>query len=69
MSHDPYNPQVILRDGKPTAVILDIEDYEALLERLEQVEDLRAIRAMKADDRQTITFEEYLREKDRGVSR
>ena len=68
MARDLYKPQIIVRDGKPAAVILDIEDYEAMLEQLEQVEDLKAIRAMKAEDWETVSFEEYLREKDARVS-
>lgn len=34
-------PGVIVRDGKPVAVILDIEEYREILERLEDAEDLR----------------------------
>ena len=37
-------PEVVLREGKPAAVILDIEEYRAMLEGLEQVEDLKALR-------------------------
>jgi prevent-host-death family protein len=33
-------PEIILRDGKPTAVILDIEEYREMLERLEDLEDI-----------------------------
>jgi len=59
---DPYNPELIVRDGKPTAVILPIEDYEAMLEQLEQQDDLRAFREMTVEDRQTVRFEDYLKE-------
>ena len=40
-------PNLILQQGKPKAVILDIAAYEALLERAEEAEDLREIRSMK----------------------
>ena len=36
-------PEIILRNGKPSAVILDIDVYEDLLEQLEQKEDLQAL--------------------------
>jgi PHD/YefM family antitoxin component YafN of YafNO toxin-antitoxin module len=36
-------PEVILRDGKPAAVILDIDEYREMLERLEDMEDLRTL--------------------------
>ena len=57
-------PKIILEDGKPKEVVLRLEDYEALLEQLEQVEDLRAIREMKDRDWDTITLEDYLAGRD-----
>ncbi|MBX3027855.1 type II toxin-antitoxin system Phd/YefM family antitoxin [bacterium] len=40
-------PEIVLRDGKPAAVILDIEHYRELLERAEDAHDLRALEAMR----------------------
>jgi PHD/YefM family antitoxin component YafN of YafNO toxin-antitoxin module len=40
-------PQVVLRNGKPAAVILDIRDYEKLLERVEDAHDLRHLRSIR----------------------
>jgi PHD/YefM family antitoxin component YafN of YafNO toxin-antitoxin module len=40
-------PEIVLRDGKPAAVILDIEVYRELLERAEDADDLKALRAMR----------------------
>ncbi|MCI0560947.1 MAG: type II toxin-antitoxin system Phd/YefM family antitoxin [Nitrososphaera sp.] len=38
-------PQIVLgEDGEPSAVILDIEEYRELLERLEDAEDLRTLK-------------------------
>ncbi|OPY72641.1 MAG: hypothetical protein A4E64_02900 [Syntrophorhabdus sp. PtaU1.Bin058] len=50
-------PQVIMKDGRPSAVIIEINDYRALLERLEDKEDLAdlekirmgGVRTRKAD--------------------
>jgi hypothetical protein len=39
--------ELVYRDGKPTAVILDISEYEELLERAEDLEDLRALKRMR----------------------
>jgi len=39
--------EVIYRDGKPAAVIPDIAEYEELLERLEDTDDLRALRQLR----------------------
>jgi prevent-host-death family protein len=68
MPRDPYKPQVVVKNGKPVAVIVSIDDYEALLEAAEQASDLRAIRAMKKSDWDTVSFDEYLRSKRRRAS-
>jgi hypothetical protein len=39
--------ELVYRDGKPAAVILDIAEYEDLLERAEDLDDLRALRRMR----------------------
>jgi PHD/YefM family antitoxin component YafN of YafNO toxin-antitoxin module len=41
-------PEIIIRDGKPTAVILDIEEYREKLERLEDVQDIKMLERMRA---------------------
>jgi PHD/YefM family antitoxin component YafN of YafNO toxin-antitoxin module len=40
-------PEIILRNGKPASVILDIEAYQEMLERLEDVEDLKMLAEMR----------------------
>nr|VFK32065.1 MAG: hypothetical protein BECKMB1821G_GA0114241_110115 [Candidatus Kentron sp. MB]VFK35132.1 MAG: hypothetical protein BECKMB1821I_GA0114274_110116 [Candidatus Kentron sp. MB]VFK76994.1 MAG: hypothetical protein BECKMB1821H_GA0114242_108816 [Candidatus Kentron sp. MB] len=40
-------PRFVVEDGKPTAVILDIAEYEQFLERLEEADDLAALREMR----------------------
>ncbi|MFN8626243.1 MAG: type II toxin-antitoxin system prevent-host-death family antitoxin [Candidatus Binatia bacterium] len=40
-------PEIVLRNGQPAAVILDIEHYRELLERAEDAEDLKVLRAMR----------------------
>jgi len=39
--------EFVYRDGKPAAVILDIAEYEELLERAEDLDDLRALKRMR----------------------
>jgi len=39
--------ELVYRDGKPAAVILDIAEYEELLERAEDLDDLRALRRIR----------------------
>jgi len=40
-------PDIILREGKPAEVILDIDEYREMLERLEDMEDLLALEEMR----------------------
>lgn len=39
--------EFVFRKGKPTAVILGIDEYEELLERLEDTENLKLLEEMK----------------------
>jgi len=41
------SPEVVLREGKPSAVILDINEYQEMLERLDDVEDLKVLEKMR----------------------
>lgn len=40
-------PQIILKDGEPKAVILDINEYQELLERLEDKQDIEMLQKMR----------------------
>lgn len=39
--------EIILRNGKPSGVMLDINDYQSMLERLEEKDDLAALAAIR----------------------
>ncbi len=43
--------QILERNGKPAFAILSIEDYEAMRERLEELEDLALLRDAERADR------------------
>lgn len=45
--------EIVLRDGEPAAVILDIERYREMLERLEELDDLETLHRAR---RQATTF-------------
>jgi len=55
-------PEIILRDGKPRAVILDIEEYQEMLERLEDAEDLRVLEEMRRKPLEFKRLEDFLHE-------
>ncbi|MCH7745762.1 MAG: type II toxin-antitoxin system prevent-host-death family antitoxin [Chloroflexi bacterium] len=39
--------QIVMENGEPSAVILDIEEYKEMLERLKDAEDLKTLGDMK----------------------
>lgn len=55
-------PEIILRAGKPRAVILDIDDYQEMLERLEDLEDLKTLEQMRKKSLKFRTLDEFLKE-------
>ena len=60
-------PEIVLRNGKPSAVILDITEYQELLERVEDAADLKRLRDMRAKG---VTFKPlsvFLRERKSRV--
>jgi PHD/YefM family antitoxin component YafN of YafNO toxin-antitoxin module len=56
------NPEIVLREGKPAAVILDIDEYREMLERLEDVEDLKVLEGMRKTPLKFRSLEEFLKE-------
>lgn len=60
-------PEIILRQGKPTSVILDIDDYKEMLERLEDADDLAMLGKMRKTPLKFRKFEDFLKEKNRRV--
>ncbi len=56
------SPKIVIRDGKPVAVILDIEVYQEMLERLEQVEDLKDLEEIRSRSAQFRELDEFLAE-------
>ena len=56
------SPGIVLREGKPVAVILDIDEYEEMLERLEDLEDLRLLEDMRGQPHKFKGLDDFLRE-------
>ncbi len=56
------NPEIVLKDGKPTAVILDIDEYQEMLERLEDAEDLKVLEEMRRKPLEFKRLENFLNE-------
>ena len=60
-------PELILKEGKPTAAILDIDEYQEMLERLEDVEDLRMLEEIRKKPLKFKKLEDFLKEYQPGV--
>ncbi len=54
--------QIVVEDGEPSAVILGIQEYQRLLERLEDAEDLKLLEKMRKKPLKFRRLEEFLAE-------
>jgi PHD/YefM family antitoxin component YafN of YafNO toxin-antitoxin module len=57
----------VFREGKPAAVILDIDEYQEMLERLEDAEDLKMLGEMRSKPLRFRKLGEFLAEHHSGV--
>jgi len=60
-------PEIVLRRGKPAAVILDIDEYRSMLERLEDAEDLKMLEEMRSKPLKFRKLEDFLKEQGSGA--
>jgi hypothetical protein len=60
------SPEIVLRGGKPAAVILDIDD-RSMLERLEDAEDLKMLKEMRSKPLKFRKLEDFLKEQGSGA--
>lgn len=61
------SPEIVLRDGRPAAVILDIDEYQDMLERLEDMSDLEMLEEMRGKPLRFRRLGEFLTEYDPSV--
>ena len=55
-------PQLVMKNGKPNAVIIDIKDYKKMLERLEDKEDLDDLVKIRTGNPNFRKFNDFLAE-------
>jgi len=60
-------PQVIMKNGKPNAVIIDIRDYQKMLERLEDKEDIADLARLRKGSLHFRKFDDFLAEHNNAV--
>jgi len=56
-------PEIVTRNGKPVSVIIPIEEYEELLERAEDAEDIAWLKRLRRKKLNYRPLEEYLAER------
>ncbi|MFH0797207.1 MAG: type II toxin-antitoxin system Phd/YefM family antitoxin [Candidatus Omnitrophota bacterium] len=55
-------PELVVREGKPVAVILALDEYQEMLEKLEDIEDLRMLNELRAKPLNFKNLNDFLRE-------
>jgi hypothetical protein len=60
-------PEIVTRKGKPVSVILPIKVYEELLERVEDAEDVAALKQARRKKLQYRPLEDYLAKAQRQI--
>ena len=58
-------PEIVTRKGKPVSVIIPIKDYEELLERVEDTDDVPWLKRARRKPLHYRPLEEYLAERNR----
>ncbi len=60
-------PQLVMKDGKPNAIIIDIKDYRQLLERLEDKEDIADLEKIRNAKPSVRKLNDFLTDHNNGL--
>ena len=60
-------PQVIMKNGEPEAVIINIKDYRRLLECLEDKDDIADLEKIRKGSLHVRKFSDFLMENDNAL--
>ena len=60
-------PEVVYRNNKPVSVILDIAEYNKMLERLEDVKDIKFIENLKSKQLKFRKLDDFLADHNSNV--
>ena len=58
-------PEIVTRKGKPVSVIIPIKDYQELLERIEDAEDVMSLKRARKKPLRYRPLEDYLSQRSR----
>jgi PHD/YefM family antitoxin component YafN of YafNO toxin-antitoxin module len=67
MSAPSREPEIVTRNGKPVSVIIPIKDYEELLERAEDTEDVAWLKRARRKKLNYGPLEEYIAARSASV--
>lgn len=67
MKDKKSEPEFIVKNGKPTAVIINIDDYLEMLERLEDIEDIKALDEARKGQLSFRTLDDFLKDSRKAV--
>lgn len=59
-----HEPEIVTRNGKPVSVIIPIKDYQELLERAEDAEDIAWLKRARRKKQHYRPLEEYLSQRN-----
>jgi PHD/YefM family antitoxin component YafN of YafNO toxin-antitoxin module len=61
---DPVSiaPEIVVRDGKAVAVIVGIDEYQEMLEKIEDLEGLRALERLRQEPLEYRRLDDFLEE-------
>lgn len=60
MKASTHEPEIVTRNGKPVSVIIPIKDYQELLERAEDAQDIAWLKRARRKKQHYRPLEEYL---------
>jgi len=60
MKATTHEPEIVTRNGKPVSVIIPIKDYQELLGRAEDAEDIAWLKRARSKKQHYRPLEEYL---------
>lgn len=56
------SPEIVVRDGKAVAVIVGIDEYQEMLEKIEDLEGLRALERLRQEPLEFRPLDDFLKE-------
>ncbi len=67
MENSSTSPEIVLRDGRPVAVILSLAEYRELLEKAEDLEALKCLEEMRQKPLEFRRLDDFLAERSQDV--